>query len=356
MRQITIAKEEAGQRLDKMLSRYFHTAPKSFLYKMLRKKNITLNGKKATGAEKLTAGDEVKLFLAEETILAFQNGTAPSSVETGSPAQTAPAPKQPEKKLPPLAVLYEDPDVLFLAKPAGVLSQKAVPSDYSINEQLLDWLLDTGRMNAEQMRLVKPSVCNRLDRNTSGLIAAGKTMNGLQQLSAMIRDRKVRKFYYALVEGRMTRTEHLKGYWSKDEATNQVVITDSARPGAALVETAWEPIATSRRATLLQIELITGKTHQIRAHLASIGHPILGDSKYGEHAAHPETRTFHVRRQMLHAARMEFPADSTLPALSGKHITAPVPADFQKVIRRIKETDGWQPGIPEDFGARPWKN
>ena len=356
MRQITIAKEEAGQRLDKMLSRYFHTAPKSFLYKMLRKKNITLNGKKATGAEKLATGDEVKLFLAEETITAFQNGTAPSSVENAAPPATAPAKKPSEKKLPPLEVLYEDPDVLFLAKPAGVLSQKANPTDYSINEQLLDWLVDTGRMTAEQMRLVKPSVCNRLDRNTSGLIAAGKTMNGLQQLSAMIRDRRVRKFYYALVEGRVQQPEHLKGYWSKDETTNQVLITETARPGAALVETAWEPLAVSRRATLLQIELITGKTHQIRAHLASIGHPILGDPKYGEHAIHPETRTFHVRRQMLHAARMEFPADSTLPALSGKVITAPVPADFQKVIRRIEETDGWRPGIPEGFGVQPSKN
>lgn len=355
MRQITIAKEEAGQRLDKMLSRYFHTAPKSFLYKMLRKKNIVLNGKKASGAEKLAAGDEVKLFLAEDTILAFQNGTAPSSVESPAPDRTS-GQKPTEKKLPPLDIIYEDPDVLFLAKPAGVLSQKALPSDYSINEQLLDWLLESGRITEEQMRLVKPSVCNRLDRNTSGLIAAGKTMKGLQQLSAMIRERKVRKFYYALVEGRIQQSEHLKGYWSKDENSNQVLITENKRPNASPVETAWEPIAVSRRATLLQIELITGKTHQIRAHLASIGHPILGDPKYGEHALHPETRSFHVRRQMLHAARMEFPSDSTLTALAGSVITAAVPADFQKVIRRIEETDGWQPGIPEDFGVQHSKN
>ena len=330
-----IEKNEAGQRLDKFLAKYMNEASKSFFYKMMRKKNITLNGKKCEGNEKLAEGDVVKLFLAEDTIEKF------SSVQVQ------------EVKKVDLDILYEDDEIILVNKPAGMLSQKAKETDESLVEYLIDYLLGSGKLTESGLRAFRPSVCNRLDRNTSGLIAAGKTMNGLQQLSAMIRDRKVRKFYYALVEGRMTRTEHLKGYWSKDEATNQVVITDSARPGAALVETAWEPIATSRRATLLQIELITGKTHQIRAHLASIGHPILGDSKYGEHAAHPETRTFHVRRQMLHAARMEFPADSTLPALSGKHITAPVPADFQKVIRRIKETDGWQPGIPEDFGARP---
>ena len=162
MRSITIGEREAGQRLDKFL------AGKGFLYKMMRKKNITLNGKKCDGPEKLQVGDEIRMFLAEETIEKFSK--IPVEI--------------PERKTG-LDIIYEDGNILLINKPAGMLSQKAKDTDVSLVEYVQEYLLDSGQMTREELRCFHPSVCNRLDRNTSGLVAAGKTLAGLQALSKM---------------------------------------------------------------------------------------------------------------------------------------------------------------------------
>ena len=154
-------------------------APKSFFYKMMRKKNITLNGKKAQGKEQLKQGDVVKLFLSDETVEKFR------------PKQTVYARKK-------LDILYEDRHTLFVNKPAGMLSQKAKPSDQSLVEYLTAYLLESGQLTEEELRTFHPSVCNRLDRNTSGIVAAGKTLAALQTLSAMFRERSVRNIICAL--------------------------------------------------------------------------------------------------------------------------------------------------------------
>ena len=153
MREIRITENEAGQRLDKLLAKFLKEAPKSFLYKMLRKKNITLNGKKASGSEKLSQGDAVKLFLSEETIEKFSgNASDPAQdVYTG--------------RAEALDILYEDTHVLLLNKPAGMLSQKAREEDVSAVEHLTRYLLDTGALTKEALKTFRPSVCNRLDRN-----------------------------------------------------------------------------------------------------------------------------------------------------------------------------------------------
>lgn len=292
MKLITVHKQEEGQRLVKLLGAYLKEAPNSFFYKMLRKKNITLNGKKADGTEKLKCGDEIRLFLSDETYEKFAGKV------------------QPKEKFPmaKLNIVYEDSNVILINKPAGMLSQKSVPSDVSLNEYLLGYLEKSGQWKQEESKAFRPSVCNRLDRNTSGMMICGKSMAGLQQMAALLKDRSLHKYYLCLVKGVMTESQHLEGYLLKDENSNQVKIFQKETEGAAHIITEYEPLYTDGEATLLKVTLVTGKSHQIRAHLSSIGHPIIGDPKYGDRKVNAFFRETHgIKNQMLHAWKLTFP-------------------------------------------------
>lgn len=314
MQEIVIGKNEAGQRLDKFLAKYMNLAPKSFFYKMMRKKNITLNGKKCEGAEKLNEGDLVKLFLSDETIEGF--------TEKKSPV----VPKTNKQKLD---ILYEDDDILLVNKPSGMLSQKAKESDTSLVEYLIDYLLAQGAVNETSMRTFRPSVCNRLDRNTSGIVACGKSLAGLQMLSEVFRDRTIHKYYQCIVTGAMRESKTIDGWLLKDENTNKVQIFPKKVDGALEIRTKYEPISTNGKYTLLKVTLLTGRSHQIRAHLASIGHPIVGDTKYGV-KADPK---YKIKSQLLHSYLLVFPKlEEPFAYLSGKTIEAPLPNEFLRVI------------------------
>lgn len=340
MKTIEITEREAGQRLDKFLGKYMNLAPKSFFYKMLRKKNIVLNGKKADGSERLTAGDCLTLYLAEETIGKFivggvlDHGEHPADSSSGS-------------SKPPFSLLYEDEDILVLNKPWGMLTQKAKPEDISLNEHMIVWLLDTGRMTNEQLRIQKPSVCNRLDRNTSGIVLAGISLKGLQGLSRILKDRMGEKLYYALVWGQISEPRQLKGYLIKDAKTNQVRILpeDDKDIGAAqYIETAYRPLGCGCGCTLLEIHLITGRSHQIRAHLSAEGHFIIGDSKYGRQEINQEFfRKYGVKGQLLHAGKFVMPTENCpFPGLEGRKFTAPPEPRFERVL------DGLGISVPAD--------
>ena len=325
MREIVIEKNEAGQRLDKFLAKYMNEASKSFFYKMMRKKNITLNGKKCEGNEKLAEGDVVKLFLAEDTIEKF------SSVQVQ------------EVKKVDLDILYEDDEIILVNKPAGMLSQKAKETDESLVEYLIDYLLGSGKLTESGLRAFRPSVCNRLDRNTSGIVAAGKSLAGLQMLSGVFKDRSIHKYYQCLVSGAIRDVKTVDGWLLKDEKKNQVRILTEAeakrfggRDGdeePKRIRTKYEPIATDGRFTLLDVTLLTGRSHQIRAHLASLGHPIVGDSKYGGVSkVNPSGRT--VKYQLLHSYRLEFPKlAEPFAYLSGRVFEAPMPGYFCSVLK-----------------------
>ncbi len=319
MKQLTVTQREAGQRLDKLLARYLNEAPKSFLYKMMRKKNITLNGKRAQGNELVQPGDEIRLFLADETVEKFQSGAART-------------PRQ------PLEILYEDEHILLVNKPVGMLSQKARRQDVSLVEYLTAYLLESGALTKEDLALFSPAVCNRLDRNTSGIVIAGKTLLGLQTMSRLLKERAIRKFYRCIVAGELREGRYLKGYLSKDTARNLVSVSEHAASGSLPIETEYRPLAAGEGWTLLEVHLITGRSHQIRAHLASIGHPILGDPKYGDERLNQRCRaSFGTDAQLLHAYRLEFPAvDGALAYLSRREFVAPMPKRFWKILRSGK--------------------
>ena len=333
MKKIVVSKNEAGQKLLKLLAKYLNAAPQSFLHKMLRKKNITLNGKKADGSELLRETDEVCLFLSEETIASFQGKNTGDATTVEQQKNT----KKP-KELSDIRVVYEDADVLIINKPAGVLSQKAVQSDYSLNEWVIEYLLENGELKQEELQTFRPGVCNRLDRNTSGLITAGKSLVGLQTLSALFKERTVHKDYLCIVQDRVKGASRLQGYLEKDARTNKVTVEAKKRSeDGAYIETEYTPVEANGKYTLLRVRLITGKTHQIRAHLASVGHPLLGDSKYGNPAENKMLRErFGLKHQLLHAAYLEFPQElSACAALAGKKLSAPVPRLFESIAKEL---------------------
>ncbi|MDD3222932.1 MAG: RluA family pseudouridine synthase [Clostridia bacterium] len=312
MQKFIVTPNEAGQRLDKLLVKYLNQAPKSFIYKMLRKKNITLNHKKCDGSEKTAIGDEVTFWLADETIEKFR--------ET----------QKFQRSQPHFKVLYEDDDLLAVNKPAGLLSQKARPEDISANEEAISYLLDEGVITEKSLEVFKPSVCHRLDRNTSGLLIVGKSLGGLQHMAGVLKERTAEKYYLCLVEGIIKSPADICGYLVKDENTNQVRISKEEVSGSHFIETFYEPLGNNKKYTLLKVELITGRTHQIRAHLASIGHGIVGDGKYGTEAVNDLfRRNYRLKHQLLHSWQMVF---------DEKTITAPLWPEFERIL---KEENLW---------------
>ena len=391
MKSIIAGKNEDGQRVDRILEKYLPGAGKGFIYKMLRKKNIVLNGRKIEGSERLVQGDEIKLFLADETIEKFSaqvknsipvsehnmksnyesgtdncgngisnnqgrrgncgNGNSKNqgrSVQYGKEKSTYKELSNDNidvtvstkvknidfRKI----IVYEDEDIILMNKPVGMLSQKAEASDISLNEYMIEYLLESGQLNPENLRTFKPGICNRLDRNTSGIVAAGKSIQGLRALSEMLRDRTVDKYYLCIVKGHVEKPAHIEGYLRKDEKTNRVTVSaEKTGEDENLIMTEYVPVKYVNGCTLLEVKLLTGKTHQIRAHLASIGHPLAGDGKYGQVTFNHALRDkFGIRSQLLVAYKLVFPQKcESLPKLAGKTFRIDIPAEFCKVMGSI---------------------
>ncbi len=334
MQSVKIGANQAGQRLDKFLHKYLPQAGNGFLYKMLRKKNITLNGKKAEGGEILLAGDELCLFFSDETFAKF-TGSSPLPLE----AEAFKEYKTAYEKLQGISILYEDKDFLILNKPVGILSQKAAPHDLSLNEWLVGYLLSKAPALAQELSTFRPAVCNRLDRNTSGIVLGGKSLAGLQYINKCLKERTVHKFYRTICAGALQEAASIEGYLMKDPQENKVAVSSHRKDvpfeeKPVFIHTAYVPIAVTASYTLLEVELITGKSHQIRAHLASIGHPLVGDVKYGQASVNRDfRRQYGLTHQLLHAYRVTFPKCSSGvgSSLSDRTITAPCPASFSKL-------------------------
>ena len=330
MIEIIVGKNESGQRLDRVLEKIFVNANTGFIFKMLRKKNITLNDKKADGKERLEQGASIKLWFSDESFEKLSGKKAGNIKDL----EEKPTANKKSTETFKSYIVYEDENTVIINKPAGLLSQKAYENDISVNDLLLDYL----EFDSKALNTFKPSICNRLDRNTSGLMVCGKTLEGLRVNNELIKTKAVSKYYLAVVKGRVEKTGSINAWLYKDEKTNKVTVKEKSFESAEFIQTEYEVLDYFKDATLLLVKLITGKTHQIRAHLSSISHPIIGDFKYGDKSVNEKfKREYGIKSQLLHSFRLVYPNSDisdtdTFKALKGKCFEASYNNDFRKVI------------------------
>ena len=268
MRELTIRANDAGQRLDKFLSKALRDIPPALMYKAIRTKKIKVNRKRAEGKQILLEGDTVQLFLADEF---FADGEGEAKHDLA-------------RITPRLSVLYEDEYILLLNKRPGILvHEDAAERGDTLLTHLQAYLFQKGEYDPDAEQSFAPALCNRIDRNTGGIVIAAKTAEALRVMNRKIRDDEVHKFYLCAVHGRPKPPEAtLTGYLIKNSAENTVKVYDkNPGRGAKEIRTRYRTVAVKGDRALLEIELLTGRTHQIRAHMAHIGHPLLGDGKYG---------------------------------------------------------------------------
>ncbi len=317
MKEIIITKNDSGQRADKFLLKYFSKAPKSFVYKMLRKKRIKLNGAKAEGAEMLAEGDKIQMYLSDETMEGFKEEKIIKKVTAD------------------ISVIYEDENIVAVNKPAGLLSHAEKAGDIdTLIDRILSYLNQKGEYDPKIENTFVPALCNRLDRNTSGIVIAGKNSDALRQINEAVKFKSIKKYYKTLVCGKMEKGGVLQDFYEKNTQSNKARVGGKA---GKVITTIYNPIKTNGKYTLAEVELITGKSHQIRVHMASAGFPIIGDVKYGNAAQNEYFRKkVRVKRQMLHAYKMIFKGlKGELEYLNGKTITADVPEDFMRAEKEI---------------------
>lgn len=323
MKEIVITDKEENQRLDKFLLKYLNKAPKSFVYKMLRKKRIKLNHTKGVGNEILRRDDTIQIYIAPETVQEFQKSTGFDE----------------DAKIT-FRVLFEDRNLLIVHKPVGLLSQKdSEDNNDTLIDQAVFYLWTKGAYDPNDESAFRPALCNRLDRNTSGIVIIGKSVAALQAMSEALQNDKIAKHYLALVQGMVKFKETARAYLTKDQSANQVLVANTALPGAKEIVTSYEPVHCGEKYSLLDITLKTGRSHQIRAHMAFLGHPLVGDKKYGHKGTNMTfLRKYKLNHQFLHAHQLIFSdLEGDFAYLNDKTITSPLSDSLAQIVADIFE-------------------
>ena len=288
MQILTIRKNDAGQRLDKFLSKAVKGLPMSLMYKYIRTKKIKVNRARTQQSYILQEGDTVQLFIRDEFF--------------DSPEQDMGALSRIKPKL---TIAYEDENIILCNKRPGVLVHEDTEgADNTLIMHIKAYLYQKGEYDPDAEQSFAPALCNRIDRNTGGIVIAAKNAEALREMNEKIREDQLRKFYYCAVHGTMPRREDtLYGYLVKDSRNNMVTVSDRKMHGGKEIITKYRVCRVRDGNSLLEVELVTGRTHQIRAHLSHIGHPLLGDGKYG---VNREEKRQGYKYQALYAWRLQF--------------------------------------------------
>lgn len=299
---IIIVPENANRRLDKFLFAYLNNAPHSFIYKMLRKKRIKLNGGRAQGNELLQNGDELRFFISEDTLAGCRK------TRSFAPAK------------PLCGIIFEDDNLLIVNKPAGLPSHGGMAAQDHLLARMLYYLQENGTFGVDAD--FTPALCNRLDVNTSGLVVCGKNLHTLQKMNLLFASREVQKEYITIVHGvagEIGKRRTLRDFYEKDEKANKAHITREQQDDEIITD--FTVLAVTSGYSLLSVSPITGRSHQIRVHLASAGFPIIGDKKYGGKS------TPFAAVQLLHCRKLQLPC--------GMAWESPLPTKFLDCINKL---------------------
>lgn len=312
MVEFQIGANDSGQRLDRFITKAMPELPKSMMYRLIRKKDIKLNGKRCEISDRLSEGDVVRVYVKDSV-----------SAERKADMSFLSVPAD-------IQIVFEDDNILVVNKPVGMDSHPGSSfSGDTLIGRIKHYLYNKKEFRPENENAFAPALCSRLDRNTSGLVTAAKTASALREVNAAIRSGHLHKIYHCVLIARPPRDEDiLTAYHHKDTAHNTVTISDEMLEGYKEIRTGYRVLAEDRGLVLAEITLFTGRTHQIRAHMAHIGCALLGDGKYGDISVNKRNGVF---RQALcaYALRFELPSESPLAYLNDVLIEAPVP-EFER--------------------------
>lgn len=320
MIQFTIKENEEKQRLDRFLKKYFRNAPLSYIYKLIRK-GVKVNGKRVPIETQLNIGDEITIYISQEEADSFRAHEKYHTIK-----------KQ-------FHVAYEDENLLIVEKPFGLLTHGTKEEKKNtLANQVIAYLIEEGAYCPRLEKTFVPSPVNRLDRNTTGLVIFGKNYASVKSLNRMLREKGfIRKYYLTVVAGELRKELDLIDRMEKENSKNRVRVLKDEETQGKIMETIARPIKYAGGYTLVEVELVTGRTHQIRAHLAKAGYPIIGDTKYGNPLVNRKVQqNFSLSTQFLHAYRLCF--DEILPPLTnmkGKEIKSSLPANLDCIKKKM---------------------
>jgi len=320
MQEIIVGKNDSGQRADKFLKKFLPVASAGFIYKMMRKKKIKLNNCRIKPSQIVKEGDLIQLYFSTETLEKFTSEV--QVAETGID----------------FSIVYQDENIIVVHKPVGMLSHSDGRQEETLIDQLVYYLFQKGEYLPESEKSFVPALCNRLDRNTGGLIIGAKNFSALQDMNYMIKQKWVDKYYKTVVIGKIEEEKEIQGFLVKDGDTNSVEIASKPVKGSKKIRTFYRPISYNNTGyTLLEVQLITGRPHQIRAHLADMGHPIIGDYKYGDRKANRLFRDkYGLGSQFLYAHRIVFrETTSKFAYLKGMKIEGVLPEYFRIIEEEL---------------------